>query len=98
MIVGDDVVAARDRLGDEAQCLVFDLRSREGDEGDPEDVCIRAAQLVFADRVLGGQDIADRFAGFLRFLLSRVEILIRNEAGVGEEGFEMGVGNVHVNL
>ncbi len=98
LAIGDDVVATRDRLGDQRERVVFDHRARERDERDAEDVCVRAAQFVFADHVLGGQDIADCLAAVFRFFFCGVEVFCGDKTRVSEKGFEMRVRNVHTRF
>ena len=94
--VRDDVVAPRDGLRDERERLVLDVGPRQGDEWNAEDVRIGAAQFVLPYRIARRENVADRLPRLFRFRFRQIKIFLAHQPRVGEERFEVCVGDVHI--
>ena len=85
VVVGDDVVAPCDGFGDEAQRLVLDDGTDEGDERNAEDVCVGATKLILPYRIVRREDVAHLLPALLRLPLRRIEIFLTDQTRIGEK-------------
>ena len=95
LLVGNDVMRARDRFRNEGKHVTGHLVLLEVHERDAEHVRLDTAQRVFGERAFRDENVAERLPFRLSFLSSSVDIFLRDETRVGDEFFQFPFRNVH---
>src|SRR3989338_9879052 len=97
-IVRNDVIAPRDRFGDETKRLEIDLGFLEIDKGDAEDIGVTSTQFIFVDIALSYQNFTNSVAGFLRFAFCGIKSLFGDQSCVEQEFLKVFCGDKHTRL